>query len=400
MGRTVDGWARHGKFLDMTRRRPPPGRPPGPRRLDPLARPAHRGPADPARAAGAAARARRAAAASTSPSRAPRSGSALYVVRDPADVPGHRPAGRRRARRRARRAPRLGELLRQPPRPAQDGARRPVAGRRGRQRLLRRDPPRRPALARSARRPRSTRTRWRASTRPCATVMGGAVERARGVDIADLKPDKKQHLRRPRAHRRALPGVRGHHPRGVARRRARSSTARPARRAGGCSPTAGSAGCCAEPSDTLAPMTATTRPPRGRARAVGAARLRHHRAGHGQRGRPPRRRGVLRARGGGRRASSCCWPCSTARARPATSPPTRASPSCARPATPRAGSRAAGRRRRADVDEAGRLELFRRLVAHAPGAHAVRRQPAGSPFHRRGARAEGGRGRSAGRRCC
>ena len=32
-GGMVDGWSRHGKFLDLERRRHPPGVPPGPRRL-------------------------------------------------------------------------------------------------------------------------------------------------------------------------------------------------------------------------------------------------------------------------------------------------------------------------------------------------------------------------------
>ena len=49
------------------------------------------------------------------------------------------------------------------------------------------------------------------------TILGDAVARSRGLHAADLKSEKKSNLARARPHRAALPGVRRHRARGVVR---------------------------------------------------------------------------------------------------------------------------------------------------------------------------------------
>ena len=149
-GRTVTGAGRHGKFLDVgRRRRPAPGRPPGPGRLAalpgrvPVADAAQAG-QGPDRAAGPA---RRRLRLRPDRGRHPEEAGRL---------PGHatRPQvpGRGQARARTRWRPTCADVRRaaaQPPRPGQGRAHRPGGARRGRQRVLRRDPARGASCPRS-----------------------------------------------------------------------------------------------------------------------------------------------------------------------------------------------------------------------------------------------------------
>ena len=162
-GAEVTGAARHGKFLDLstTVPRTPPMPAPRPHLIFHLAKagwlrwydhlPATDHPTgeDPDRAAD---RARATAPASTSPRPGTKKSLAVYVARDPGDVPGHRPARPRPARPRLHRATTLAGLL-AGRRTQIKGVLRDQSVHRGRrQRLLRRDPPRREDVAVRARR--------------------------------------------------------------------------------------------------------------------------------------------------------------------------------------------------------------------------------------------------------
>ena len=229
------------------RRRPAPGRPPGPGRLAALARRAarrrRRGPGKGPLALRVHLDRRQ--PASTSPRRAPRSGSPSTSSATPHEVPG---------------IARLGpdplaagfDRRRRSPRCSPAGARRSRAllrdqsrARRHRQRLLRRDPARGQAVAVHAGGSACDRGRGRPAVRRDARrSLQRRGRRARaGKPATELKDEKKSRHAGARPHRAAVPGVRRHRARGVASPTPRCSTARPARPAASRWPTAGCPGC-------------------------------------------------------------------------------------------------------------------------------------------------------------